>query len=175
MPQLLNTEMIRTLKSVFMPLPANLGARVYGSAQDVDNAAYDAITFDTERWDTGSTGVGGSYPDGIWKVANPDRLTAVYRGWHTISGHIEFAYHAVGRRGIQILHTIPGGASLVIARSEWDAIKSDQVVQPMSITTQYWMNAGEFVRLQAFQDSGAALQVNESGNYSPEFVMVRIP
>jgi len=89
MPQLLNTEMIRTLKSVFMPLPANLGARVYGSAQDVDNAAYDAITFDTERWDTGSTGVGGSYPDGIWKVANPDRLTAVYRGWHTISGHIE--------------------------------------------------------------------------------------
>jgi len=63
----------------------------------------------------------------------------------------------------------------VIARSEWDAIKSDQVVQPMSITTQYWMNAGEFVRLQAFQDSGAALQVNESGNYSPEFVMVRIP
>jgi len=175
MPQLINSEMIRTLKSVFLPLPANLGARVFGSTQSIANAAYGDITFDTERWDTGSTGAGGAYPNGMWDVATPKRLTAVHRGWHTISGHIEFAYHAVGRRGIQIRHTIPGGAVTEIARSEWDAIKSDQVTQPMSITTQYWMNAGEYVELMAFQDSGAGLNVNEVGNYSPEFVMVRIP
>lgn len=171
MPQFRNSELVKLLMGEFMPLPANLGARAYGDTQEIASGAYAIVMLDIQRWDTGSTGSGGAYPNGIWDGGDGSKMTAVHRGWHTISGHIEFAYHAVGRRGIQIRHE---GAT-VIARSEWDAIKSDQVAQPMSITTQYWMNAGEYVELMAFQDSGAGLNVTEVGNYSPEFVMVRIP
>lgn len=170
MPQFENSELVRLLRSIFMPLPANLGARVYGSTQNVGDAAYETIEFDTERWDTGSTGAGGSYPNGMWDIANDTRLTAVHRGWHTISGHLVFASNAIGIRGIQIRH---GGAA-VIARDERHTF-AGQIPVPVSITTQYWMNAGEYVELMAFQNSGGVLAVVEVPNYSPEFVMVRIP
>lgn len=170
MPQLINSEMIRTLKSVFLPLPANLGARVFGSAQNVGNGVYETIEFDTEHWDTGSTGAGGAYPNGMWDVANDTRLTAVHRGWHAISGHLTFASNAVGIRGIGIQHSVDG----FIARDERNTI-AGQFPISVSITTHYWMNAGEYVELMAYQNSGGVLQVGEMGNYSPEFVMVRIP
>lgn len=171
MPNFENTELIRLLNANYIRLPANLGVRVYASqAQAIGNANWEAIDFDAERWDTGIT---NSYANGFWDAGvSQQRLTAVKAGFYCISGHIEFSgSDPTGFRGVAIALNV--GATF-IASDLRDAVKS--AVTMVSISTDpYWLNVGDYVRLLVRQSSAGNLNVNSSGNYSPEFGMVRTP
>ena len=170
MPNWDNTELLRLLNAHYIRLPANLGVRVYSKqAQAIGNAAWEAIDFDSERWDTGIT---NTYEDGFWDgFVSQQRLTAVKAGFYVMSGHIEFASDPNGFRGIGIGF---GAAPVYIARDLRDAVAT--TVTMMSISTDpYWLNEGEYVRLFVRQSSAGNLNVNSATAYSPEFGMVRIP
>jgi hypothetical protein len=42
------------------------------------------------------------------------------------------------------------------------------------VATHYQLAVNDYVELIAYQDSGGNLNVNVTGNYSPEFMMVRV-
>lgn len=44
----------------------------------------------------------------------------------------------------------------------------------ISVTTVYQCTAGQYFTVQAYQESGGALNLSASGNESPEFSMVRL-
>lgn len=169
MPQWLNTELIRQLMAIFIPRPANFGVRVYrDSTQSISNAAWEAIEFNTERWDTGIT---NSYTNGFWDSGvNAYRLVATHAGFYCISGHAEFDSDANGFRGIAIAL---GATPTYIAMDTRDAVSTAGT--KMSIATTYWLNVGDYVRLYVRQSSAGNLDILTGGNYSAEFGMVRIP
>ena len=168
MPNWDNTEQVRLLNAHYIPLPANLGVRVYASQGFTHDktGAWAEITFDAEHWDTGIT---NDYVDGFWAVANPTRLTAVKRGWYDICGHVKFASDNTGRRGIAIRES----GVTTIAVDMRDSVQGADTM--ISISTKYWLNVGEYVELQVYQNSGGNLNVDRVANYTPEFAMVRIP
>lgn len=165
--------LIRKLQTWFIPRPANTFARVYRSTeQSVATGGWRAISFDTERWDTGAN---SDYSTGFWEgVTNPTRLTAPVSGNYIITGHVVFALAvAAGNiRGIQVSMTRPSAAALPIARHTQSPTSTTTA---MSIATAYWLRAGDYVELYVYQDTGGGLDIATETNYSPEFTITRVP
>ena len=163
--------LVRKLATYFIRRPGNLFARVYrDSARAIGNATWTAIPFSHQRWDTGEN---ADYP-GFWVDTAPTRLTAVVSGNHIFTGHIEWAGHATGDRGIGIRHT-RGATVLYIARHMTRALSTAEITHPMSIGTEYWLRKGDYVELMVYQTSGGNLNINATLNYSPEFTITRVP
>jgi len=139
-----------------------IGARVYnsGDIELVATATWQALTFNSERFDTGSIHSTSS---------NTDRLTCVTPGVYLITGHAQFAANATGARALGIL--INGGAAIAYQRGD---NAGASVTTLVSITTIYQLSAGDYVQLSAWQASGGSLNVVAAWNHSPEFGMVRI-
>ncbi|HXI66372.1 MAG TPA: hypothetical protein VNH41_00405 [Steroidobacteraceae bacterium] len=135
----------------------------HSTTQSITSAVITALAFNTERFDQ----AGGSASTMHDTVTNNSRLTAVYAGVYQISGAVEFAANAVGERLIQVRHQ---GAT-VIARQEFLNTGS---AQALAISTLYPLAMNEYVELMVYQNSGSAVVINASGNYSPEFMMVRV-
>jgi hypothetical protein len=127
-------------------LSQQVSARVYRSTvQSIPNATWTAVSFDTVSYDNG----------GQWSVGVPTRLTCQQAGTYVISGHIALAlvaggaYRAVGiylNGTIQIALTDISNVTLVAAG------------QPLiSVSTVVRLQAGDYIELKVYQDSGAAL------------------
>jgi hypothetical protein len=135
-------------------------ARVFNSvAIATVSAVFKILTFDSERRNDGSVHNTGF---------NISRLTAPIAGWYAITGHIVFASNATGLRDAAILLN---GAT-IIAQTLFPAATTN--VTNISIAAIYYLNAGDYVELEAYQDSGGALNVTAAGNYTPEFAMTAI-
>lgn len=132
--------------------------RAYNSAalSILDNGAFQALTLDSERWDTDAMHSTSS---------NTSRLTCVTPGVYDIVGHAEFASNATGAR---VLRVLLNGATPIAVQTN-PALSGN--VHRLSVAAQYRLAAGDYVELQAFQNSGGALNVNASANHSPEFGM----
>lgn len=144
------------------------GARVYNSANiSVANAAWTALTFDTERWDLFDDAASTFHST----VSNTGRITVPTNldGYYLIGGHVEFASNTTGQRGIRITHS---SGPTVIAAQVVDAVGA--VAQGLSVTTLWSMAATNYVTLEVYQSSGGALNALNTNAYSPEFWMVRV-
>jgi hypothetical protein len=119
-----------------------------------------------------SIGTGGSPTNVTWNnnrydpsgISTANGFTIATAGVYRIGANIRWAANATGQR---VLY-------LQVNSSTYIAIASQQAVTggnptDMSIVTEYALSAGDTVRLQAFQDSGGALNITAAGNYSPEF------
>lgn len=136
-----------------------VGARVTNNAhQSISNTTDTVLTFNTEKYDTDSIHDPGS---------NPERLTCVTAGKYVISGSVRYAANATGDRYLWIYV----GATQ-IASVKMDAGGSGN--SQLTITTQYVLAVDEYVTLNAYQDSGGALNVETSGETSPQFAMHRV-
>lgn len=134
-------------------------ARVYNDAAiTLGNATEVDLTFNTERWDTDTIHDTGSLTD---------RLTCKTAGLYEVSFTGRFAAHGTGWRYIAIYHNAtsiafaagsPGGTY----REGW------------TVTTQYQMAVNDYFKVAAYQNSGGNLDMELSGNISPEFMMTRI-
>lgn len=135
-------------------LPA---ARVTHSvAQAISDTTVTALLFDTERFDT----------DTIHStVTNTSRLTATTAGVYLITAHISWASGAAGRRQI----ALRVNETDLIAVQETKLASTD--FSELSVSTIYKLGATDFVEVRVFQVGVAQLNVNATGNHSPEFAM----
>ena len=139
---------------------SSLGARVFNSANiSITNNSESTTTFDSERFDT----------DSIHStVSNTGRLTATTAGRYQITGQIEWADGTTGRRQISI--RLNGTTYISINESPAAGAGT-----PSQVVTTLWnMATNDYVELRVFQNSGGALNVVNSGSYTPEFMMQRI-
>jgi hypothetical protein len=135
-------------------------ARVYNSTtiSHATSGTAQTLTFDSERFDTDSIHSTSS---------NTSRLTCNTAGVYLISGCVQFAFHATGRRQLAIALN---GPTLIALRTQ-PAVTTDSGVTVVTIQTVYKLAATDYVELVANQTSGAALNMSAAGNYSPEFTM----
>lgn len=140
---------------------AYASCRVYNSANiSVANNSWQALTFDTERWDT----------DDIHSTTtNTERLTCATAGTYLITGHISFAANVAGNRGAGIRL---GGTTYIATHLGLGGFAVNNT--NITIVTMYQLAADEYVELMVYQNSGGALNVELKANHSPEFGMVRI-
>jgi hypothetical protein len=126
------------------------------------SGSWQTLTFNNESWDThGFHSI----------VSNTSRLTvpANMDGLYIITGLVGFAPNATGERGANILL---GGATN-IGRVIIDNA-GGTLGERLPVTRQYYLNATNYVELQAYQSSGGSLNVVYSAEISPYFMMVRI-
>jgi hypothetical protein len=138
-----------------------IGARVYNNAAlSINNSTLTVLTFNSERWDTDTIHSTGS---------STSRLTCKTAGRYLISVTVEWANNATGRRGVNLRLN---GATVIAVNNETPLSTG---ATGMNTTTVYDLAVNDYVEVQVFQDSGGSLNINAGGNYSPEFMMVRIP
>lgn len=134
-------------------------ARVFNSGNQTTTTAVSlALVFDSEHYDTGD----------FHTNTNGTRLTAPTAGLYDIGGCAEFVANVTGQR--QLFIRLNGATAIAVQRGN-AAAAGVSVVQ---VSTQYQLDAGDFVELLALQTSGGNLVVNRTVGYSPEFWIVRL-
>lgn len=87
-------------------------------------------------------------------VTNNTRLTAPIDGIYTISGQAAFGANATGIRAAQITRN---GTNDILVDAQVSAANSASLATDLPLTTIVELNAGDFVELRAFQNSGGDL------------------
>lgn len=130
------------------------GARVYNSAAiTMTTAVAAALTFDSERYDNGTLHSTSS---------NTSRITAATAGKYIITGNIEWGASLLGFRALNIM---VNGTTTIASTG----LNPASGATAQTVTTIYHLAASDYIELVAYQTSGGNLNVNSSGNYSPEF------
>jgi hypothetical protein len=139
-----------------------MGVRVYhSSTTTLSNSTITTINFNSERYDT----------DGFHDtVTNNSRLTATIDGYYIIAGNLTYDFHATGIRSNFILLN---GTTYIAADSRRAPVQAGETSQ-INTGTIYFLNAGDYVEMQGFQNSGGNLNVQANTDYSPVFMMHRM-
>lgn len=141
-------------------------ARVFhNAAQATVSGTPLVLAFNSERFDVDGLGTSTIHDT----VTNNSRLTVRVAGKYQISGNIVFI-GAAGGTFRQLDIRLNGTATLLAA----DLQNPNGVANILNVSTLYDMAVNDYVELRATQDSGGALNVSVSANYSPEFMMVRV-
>lgn len=153
-----NTKVRDSMDFLWKP-PA---AKVYhNAAQSMANNAVANVAFNSERYDN----------DTIHdNVTNNSRLTCQTAGIYDIRAQVEFAHNVTG---IRVLY-ITLNAITIVAELTLYAINAATVPTAMQVGCQYALSVGDYVIVQVFQNSGVALNIQASNNYSPDFSMIRV-
>jgi hypothetical protein len=126
------------------------------ATQAIGTSSDTAILFTGERWDT----------DNMHSIlTNTSRITINTAGVYMVGGCIEFDNDAGGSFR-QLSVRVNGSTHIVMTL---DNSPDASIVSRQSVTTAYSFAATDYVELIARQDSGGNLNVNNVGNYSPEF------
>lgn len=130
-----------------------------------NNVVFTAITFGAHDIDEDYLG-GAMHSDST----NPSRATANFAGWYQVSGAVAFAANATGVRGAYIVvnGTAINGSEALIASA--GAANSHITV---ARTKMVYLNVGDYVELQCYQNSGGALLTAVSGAVSQSSLSVR--
>lgn len=132
-------------------------ARVYkATGQSIPNITVTALTFDTERFDDG-----GLHST----VSNTSRLTAAKAGVYVISAAVGFVEAGAG--GLVLILRVNGTTSI--------ALDQGVAATDTTISTIYKLNAGDYVEVLAFHNSGAAKTTKSNNTDKPqEFAMAYV-
>lgn len=136
----------------------------HNAAQSITSATPTNLAFNSERIDQASNAADTMHDT----VTNNSRLTCRYAGVYIIIANIEWAASTAGTR------------ILTIRLNATTNIGSTQVQSPTSaifqqVTPTMWpLAVNDFVTAEVTQNSGGALNVNATGNISPEFMMARL-
>lgn len=131
--------------------------RIYRASDQGVDAAWEAIVFGSERFDT----------DAMHSAANQSRITvpAGGAGLYLIGANIEFEDPGSGGKDVQIRILLNGAT--VIAQSGKKEVVSGYGPYATELTTLYSLSVADYVEVQAWAES--ALNVQYSAQYSPEF------
>lgn len=132
------------------------------AAISIPNATATLLTFDTERRDDGGLHSTSS---------NTGRLTAPVNGWYSLDANVEFASNPTGFRTITFRKNGSAVSDVIWAAQANAVATSDTILQ---LSREAYLLAGDYVAVYTYQDSGGALNIKKSGQYSPEFVMTLI-
>jgi hypothetical protein len=117
--------------------------------QSIPTGAWTTLTFDTVQWDTGA-------PALHWASANPSRLTCQIAGTYVVTGTFQLST-AAGGAYRELMVMVNGGYWGLggTANVTW----AGTGVTPATVQTILNLNVGDYVELQLYQDSGAAMLV----------------
>jgi len=115
------------------------------AVQSIPNGAYTSISFQTEDYDT---------PSGHDPVTNNTRYTAPITGKYTFSGGVAFVANGSGLRGTR---WAKNGTALNASASMFVTVGAGAASRITAQTIGVDLAAGDFVELQAFQDTGGAI------------------
>jgi len=124
-----------------------------------DNAVSTPLVLDAERQDNTA----------IHNTGSPTRLTAPTAGAYALAGSLVFAGAAGGTQRSAILR-VNGGATVAQQDTNPNGANNTSV----ATATIYRLAAGDYVELLAYQNSGAAINVNAVGSFSPELSIARL-
>ena len=136
----------------------DISARAFHSAaQSIPDNTTTSVALNSERWDT----------DGIHdNVTNNSRLTAQTAGKYIITGHVSWASNATGIRQVAI--RLNGATGIAQTRNATGDGRHQ------SIATVYDFAVNDYVEMRVVQVSGGALNLDASGNISPEFTLTKV-
>jgi hypothetical protein len=137
----------------------------HNAAQSLTSGVDTALAFNTERYDQAGNAADTMHDT----VTNNTRLTCRYAGIYKITGNIAFAANATGFRQVYIRLN-----GTTVLGYTLDVTASGTLASILNVTTDYSLAVNDYVELVAQQNSGGALNVTVSANYSPEFMMVRV-
>ena len=140
------------------PIPT---ARVYNSAAEaVASNNTTELTFDSDRYDTGNLHS---------TTMHPGLLTAPITGVYLVTASVRWSANNNGTRFIGI--TDSGCGCQEIASSWQPASSTGFGLTDQTVSTLYKLNAGDYLTLQGYQDSGTTLSVSSLSASGPEFAM----
>lgn len=120
------------------------------TTQSIPTGAFTSLLFQTEDADT----------DNMHSTStNTSRLTAVTAGWYQLSGQVGHGTASImGRRGClwAVNGTAKNGSQALTTAVGTGSGGTVQVATTMLV----FLNVGDYVELQAYQDTGAALSTN---------------
>jgi hypothetical protein len=154
----LNNNIIPAIKEA---LPGTTpSCRVYHSTnQSIPTATFTPLAFDSERFDT----------DNIHDNAtNNTRLTCKTAGKYLIIANVRWGLNANNQRDLRLRLN---GTTYIA-----DALLKVSAAEPilLNVSTIYDLAVNDYVEAVAYQDSGGALDIISTANYSPEFMMVKV-
>lgn len=122
------------------------------TSQSIPNAAWTAVTLDTNVEDSAS---------GHSTTVNPTRYTAQIAGWYLLAGSIFLnSYTASFLAAVRI--QINGAA---LPRSEQQTLVPAGATATLAVATTYaYLNVGDYVELGAYQSSSVALTLEPNSN-----------
>lgn len=126
------------------------GCRVYlsAAAQEIANNTYTAVEFDGENHD-----IGGYHSTTV----NPDRITipVAWDGYYRVYAQVKWGVDNTGGRGVYL--RLNGNAT-AITESFADPTSATYNLHQTFVTTRY-LEAGDYLQLVVYQNSGGALDV----------------
>jgi hypothetical protein len=138
----------------FLLDPPRVAVRNTG-AQSIPTGAFTALTFNTEDYDNET-------PTSMHSlITNLSRLTAQTTGTYLVGGLCTFTGNATGRRGLRWrvnagVNPVPGSQVIIAAGTAANvSVQARVMYVPLAV--------GDFLELEAFQDSGAALNTVVAG------------
>lgn len=129
----------------FVMAPPRAELRQTVAQSGMASGSWIALTFTSETVDTDVDGIGGHSTS-----VNTSRYVARYPGWYQVNGAYAPEANTTGRRGTR---WAVNGSALDASTIIIPAGTASGVVIP-SRTKQIFLDEGDFVELQAFQDSG---------------------
>ncbi len=139
----------------------DVSARVFNSANiSIPDNTSVALPFDSERWDN----------NGMHETLNSSRLTAKTAGRYLITGQVRWG--GPGGAGYRIADIVLNGAANIARVQLPSGGVSDATC--LLVTTVQDLAVNDYVELTVMHTQGTTIDVTTSGNFSPEFMMVRL-
>jgi len=154
--------------------PADISVRVMNSASiSLPHQTWTTLTFDTETFDTDDIHcLPGQDPSDPTCAARPTaRLTANTAGKYLIYAQVLFEDNPTGIRALRLM--LNGTDNLVEIGKPGSSVTDGNGA---NFVTHFPLGVGDYVIVQAFQDSGGTLVVRSPGGVAfPVFGMVKLP
>lgn len=131
------------------------------AVQSLTSSAWTALTFDQSVFD--------SY-GGHSNVTNNSRYTAQVAGWYIVFGCACVSANATGQRGGAVAKNgtrVQGASALIQTTSALSPA-------PASPPCIVFLNAGDYVEIQGYQNSGGAINTNSSADLDSSMTAVWI-
>jgi hypothetical protein len=151
---MLNTE-IRDVANFLLNPPIFVGRQ--SVAQSMPTSAYAAITLDVEEVDS----YGGH-------ATNQSRYTAQVAGWYHVLGIVQWAVNATGRRACGLF---VNGTNRV-RQTECVTVTTAVGTTTNIAETELYLNVSDYVEIQGWQSSGAALNTSSGFAQSDSMLCV---
>ena len=144
--------------------PKNISARVYHNVDvAIPTASWTTLSFNSETHDT----------DAIHDTAtNPDRLTCKTAGTYLVTASVVFADNATGPS--RVLRVLKNGDTANPVDYDVAINVAAYGARLQSATLPVVLAAGDYVTVQVYQDSGAALNSVYRALWAPVFAMQRV-
>jgi hypothetical protein len=170
-PDPATTDWIPLWNSSPVAPPTQPSARVYRTATFAcASGAWTTIPFQAVRWDSG--------PSSHWSSGQPTRLTCQVAGTYVVNGLLQYAAGApTGGSGRLSQLLVNGGTFQPAVGGQQSLTYTAGGGVLMPITTVLQLNVGDYIELQAYQDSGSSINLSTPGSqygYVAELAMALV-